>query len=42
MCSVIPSEDAHQSEYTTESDKRRQWVLKYVTLWFLPRSFLPM
>jgi hypothetical protein len=24
--SVIPSEDAHQSEYVADGDKRRQWI----------------
>ncbi len=42
MRSVIPSEDAHQSEYTAEGDKRRQWMSKYVTPRFLTRPFLPM
>ncbi|KAI0266674.1 Creatinase/aminopeptidase [Gloeopeniophorella convolvens] len=23
---IVPSEDAHQSEYTAENDKRRQWI----------------
>ena len=27
----MPSEDAHQSEYTAEPDKRREWITKYVT-----------
>lgn len=29
MRSVVPSEDAHQSEYTAEADKRREWITKY-------------
>jgi hypothetical protein len=24
--SIIPSEDAHQSEYVAPSDKRREWI----------------
>jgi hypothetical protein len=24
--SIIPSEDAHQSEYVAASDKRREWI----------------
>ncbi|KAH8993233.1 Creatinase aminopeptidase [Lactarius hatsudake] len=26
---VVPSEDAHQSEYTAEADKRRQWLSNF-------------
>jgi hypothetical protein len=29
MYSVVPSEDAHQSEYTADGDKRREWITKY-------------
>ncbi len=27
--SIVPSGDPHQSEYTAEADKRRQWLSKY-------------
>jgi Xaa-Pro aminopeptidase len=30
MRSVVTSEDAHQSEYTADADKRREWITKYV------------
>jgi Xaa-Pro aminopeptidase len=30
LVSVVPSEDAHSSEYTAEADKRREWISKYV------------
>ncbi|KAI0001349.1 Creatinase/aminopeptidase [Russula compacta] len=26
---VVPSEDAHQSEYTAEADKRREWITNF-------------
>ncbi|KAI0305476.1 Creatinase/aminopeptidase [Multifurca ochricompacta] len=26
---VVPSEDAHQSEYTAEADKRREWISNF-------------
>lgn len=26
QCSVIPSEDAHGSEYVAINDKRREWI----------------
>jgi hypothetical protein len=29
MRSVVMSEDAHQSEYTANADKRREWITKY-------------
>jgi hypothetical protein len=30
--SIIPSEDAHQSEYVAPSDKRREWISWYVSI----------
>lgn len=30
MYSVVPSEDAHGSEYVAPGDKRRQWISGYV------------
>ena len=29
-CSVVPSEDAHQSEYVSAGDKRREWISQCV------------
>ncbi|ETW81154.1 Metallo peptidase M24 [Heterobasidion irregulare TC 32-1] len=28
-CSVVPSEDAHQSEYVSAGDKRREWISQF-------------